>query len=204
MKLRRAHRDLTSHLSRRGLSNDVLEDLVRMLGISDRFLGVWGAEHLHRAGPGMHLRRRRGSKSGGRRTLIINTGDHWVAASPALDLLARPERGRTPGVAVYVDSYGVPPLLPGVLDFLQSGAKKKIKKSGKRGCIVHNSKQIQSLRSKACGLYAALYALALDDPELAKKMGGIKFATGKGANLAANDRECVRYLKTIALLRSKK
>lgn len=102
--------------------------------------------------------------------IIINIGLHFVT------LYAKPK------VLIYIDSFGQKP--PSSLhSFLQSCKQKS---------VVYNKKQIQSLESTHCGLYAVLYVLLFNAKKSGKKCKSIKF---NGNNLLKNDDICIRHIK---------
>ncbi len=80
----------------------------------------------------------------------------------------------------YIDPYGLPPLVPEVVDFLRSCGRK----------ISYNLKQIQHLDSVYCGLFSILYAIYMDNKTKIK----LKFYK---RNLMRNDKLCVKYIEKL-------
>lgn len=101
--------------------------------------------------------------------IIINVGFHFVTLYGKSDLL------------VYVDSFGnnPPPSL------------KKFLIACKRD-IVCNTKQIQSLNSTHCGLYAVLYVLFFNTKEMRMKCKTLVFEDDVLLN---NDDLCIAHIK---------
>ena len=78
-----------------------------------------------------------------KRIFIANThpasrkGEHWVA-------FYFPPQGK----CIYFDSFGLPPIIPSFVDFMEKNAKN----------WTYNSKRLQDFNSNVCGHYCLLFA----------------------------------------------
>jgi hypothetical protein len=81
-------------------------------------------------------------------THIVNSDPHTSQGSHWLAILLQPRSYSD----YFFDSYGLPPLIPNITDFLS------------RTCTVcdYNSKQLHGLTSTVCGKYCCLFALYVD------------------------------------------
>lgn len=205
-------RSIAFHLSRVGLSGEVIADLVQSLGISDDFVGVLAAPELRLAGLEADRRRqsrrrsasparsRRPSPARGKMIVIVNVGGHWVTVCAA------------PGYVVYADSYGTAPLRGDVRDFLRACSARY------GGPVYFNRKRVQHPSSNYCGLFAALWALIFDGktppPTTSQQSDGRRRRRrrqrlgGSGARfirfysranrLSDNDALCLEYLRRLS------
>ncbi len=160
----------------RGMSNALVARLARACGAGEDFLGVFPADCLPRKET--HRKSFR---------LVVNLGtwkdtfEKRVAVGHFVAVVAGPDS------VTYADSYGLPCVQPHVLRFLEECGRKR---------IVYNSRPVQSLSSRACGLYAMLAVLYIG-----RHRFGLKF--GK-RDLAANDARCVENLRKIIELNYKR
>ncbi len=158
----------------RGLSNRTVLKLARLLGCSLDFKGVFAADCI----PVKY-------SQFPRFTMIINLGtwkDRWTKGNPVGHFVTVSAEA---GSVKYVDPYGLPCTQRHVLKFLKHCNRS----------VEYNDRQIQSLTSRACGLYALLFALYLDDGSFTFKM---KFGR---IRLANNDAKCMVYLRRIIAAR---
>lgn len=158
------------HLSHTGMSGAAVGQLLEQTGISDAFYGVFSALELGAGSPRLRSARPL-------HILIVNVGAHFVT------LVVRSGQ-----CAIYVDSFGLPILHPGVRSYLRRVAPGLP--------VYYNKKRIQSASSVHCGLYAALFALHYDGRRR-RRGEGLRFAARAASG--ENDALCVRYLKELAL-----
>jgi len=127
-------KSLDWHINALGLSNNVLDEILTIAGISDQYLGTFPVSELNNIPPftleRLYI------------TLIINVGKHFVSLCIGRKFV------------MYIDSFGHP-----VKD---SRVKQFIKARAPNLPLYYSSTQIQSKSSTYCGLYAVLYTLYFD------------------------------------------
>ena len=164
------------------MSNDLVAELAKEcaglapLGSGRQFLGVFPWNELP---TGDIVRAARGTEQGeeeeGRKvSFIVNIGGHFVSVVV----------GRRS--VIYIDSFAAP-LLRAEVGALFS----RLQRDAKYARTVYvNQRQIQSLSSTFCGMYAVLFSLwYLVDPSRRPKQ------VFHDKSLARNDKLCLAYLK---------
>lgn len=152
-----------------GITNMVLERLCHRM-CSSEFKGVYSADYIPKklaARPRfvivINLGRRRGQRG------ILPTG-HFVTLAAF------------PSHIIYVDSFGLPPMQPDVITFLNLCNRE----------VRVNWRKIQDLSSAYCGFYALLFACYFDRIFWRKKNPKLRFGRTR---LKKNDQLCLSYLK---------
>lgn len=172
-------KDVTWHINKEGLSNQMVAELMeeylqrwRELGKERKmfFLGVHPWDSL----PVGELFDRISAYPGKTITMIINIGGHFTS------LIIEKNH------AIYIDSFA------GSLHTPDSVKKLFIRLKEKYGRVYRNRNQIQSFSSTHCGLYSVLYCAWY----LMDKDKRIKIFFHRQA-LEKNDDLCVQYLKEI-------
>ena len=125
-----------------------------------------------------------------RSIMVVNVGAHWVTICLDAEFL------------LYLDSYGLPPGLPSVREFMHRCAMWMGVDTGEK--MFYNGRRVQAWGSNYCGLFAVLWTLCLDmtsaeasaDRRRAVEDAKIKFYHAK-AKLRANDSLCARYVRKL-------
>lgn len=170
-------------INRRGMSDVVINELLVMANVSDRYRGSYLADNLPQDM----------ARDVQEFIIIINIGLHFVTLHA------------TKKYIFYVDSMGRPILLPQILKFISLRPGKP--------AVYYNKSRVQSPLSSHCGLYAALFVLCLDgvDKHTRKRVRrrGRRAVSAtetlhilpmqffKRGDLNRNDKLCVKYLKKI-------
>lgn len=195
------NKPLSWHISRLGLSNEIVSELMSNLINSNQYLGVNPCltrqdrknimkkikEFEQREGRGRKGRRhRRGKKNVHPFCFIVNIGAHFVCVHV------------NAGCLLYIDSFAnpIPETMVSLFEKMvqqqpqQQQHRKGMQQQQQTHLLFHNKRQIQSFLSSHCGLYAALFATwYLSPPEMRMPL---KFSD---ENLLANDEKCIAYLK---------
>lgn len=168
------------HFSEKGLSNEVVRDLMRLAGVTSSppgggFRGIVPYDRLFSEGEDdVAIPRRNFS-------IIVNVGMHFVTLFSEGDLV------------YYVDSLGLPVWREELKNFILERFPHK-----RRYC--YNPRQIQDWNSSHCGLYAALFTVYLEKYCRGRRRGGtrprLKFHRRKKL-LPLNDALCVKYIKNM-------
>ena len=166
------------HINKRGVTGGVIDDLLRIINISSRYIGIYALPDLESL---------KFSKDKNEIILIVNIGSHWITIAVYKNFV------------LYLDSYGLPPRQTEMIKFLTRLLDQC--KGIKTHEIHYNIKQIQAISSNYCGMYAALWAKRLDNimknPE--QKNFSMRFYSGQIENrLRKNDKLCIKYLKSIS------
>lgn len=161
------------HINKEGLSNVLVEDLVRRITKYDKhFLGVFTYKNIPKRK--VTSSAVKASAAGRNIVAIINVGRHFVTLVIGHDAV------------IYIDSFAetIPPKLKHLRALMSD-----LTKDGRRQLYL-NKLQIQHYSSTHCGLYAALFAVwYLTRPEYRMAQS----FHHKASKL--NDELCVRYLK---------
>ena len=129
-------RNLAWHINSLGLSDVVMNDLLKMANISQDFMGIFPFDQLNR------IKEIPAPVKCCYTTIIINVGGHFVMICFGQFF------------TLYVDSFGKPIERDQVYNF--------IRRVRPFTPFFYNSTQVQSLQSTHCGLYAVLFSLFFD------------------------------------------
>lgn len=162
--------DINWHLSREGMSDKVINDLLAHCGVSDRYRGTFLYNNL----PYDIV------NDQDEFIIIINVGFHFVTLYI------------TKTFVLYIDSFGLPIRHLEIIEFI---ANRTVCTP-----VYYNTHQIQSLSSTHCGLFAAMFVLLLDTQHHRSRIGRRRRRQfhfyKQPSRLKRNDKLCVNYLKT--------
>lgn len=157
------------HINKNGLSNILLEDLMKM-AMNDVADSAYQGVYTHFNIPSS-------LKQLPNFSIIVNVGAHFVAIYA------------TPQYILYLDPFGTPIMQANIVHTLTSEEYDRP--------IFTNCRQVQALDSTHCGLFSCLFVLHLETKRLQTpfyKDVQLKFVS---KNLTKNDFLCIKYLKRI-------